>query len=471
MSRFRHALAMAISVLLCVPALVAVTASPAAAADPCVSGTPTTTCTYDYTGSTQHFTVPAGVSEIEVDLYGAGGGDSGVSGGEGAKVHAVVSVTAGTVYDVEVGQQGLFDTSDVTPNQQGCIQAASAYNGGGRGMACKDITATPGVSRYTRSGGGGGATDLRPTGGMLASRVLVAAGGGGAGADHADPAGVGGASGHDSPAVGGGKTPVGATGGAGGGTDVVGTDGSLGVGGDGKNGGVSYVGGGGGGGYYGGGGGGLVQDSTIHLGGGGGGSNYVGDPSVQSSTVTDGANEGDGKAVISFGNPDLDDDQILNGMDNCPTTSNSGQDDADSDGKGDVCDPCPSVAGVCADLSITNTDGVTSVTQGGGTTYSVVVTNNGPDAVTNASVSDNLPGGLAATTCDASAGSCTVRSNGFDASVTLASGQSVTFTLAVNVASNAPGSVAATASVAAPSGVTDPTPDNNSATIPTPSHQ
>ena len=39
--------------------------------------------------------------------------------------------------------------------------------------------------------------------------------------------------------------------------------------------------------------------------------------------------------------PDVDGDGAADDVDNCPNTSNAGQDDADGDGVGDVCDICP----------------------------------------------------------------------------------------------------------------------------------
>src|SRR5437764_1364013 len=44
-----------------------------------------------------------------------------------------------------------------------------------------------------------------------------------------------------------------------------------------------------------------------------------------------------------------------------------------------------------ADLAITKTDGVASVTAGGSTTYTVTVINTGPSDVTNATVTDTAP--------------------------------------------------------------------------------
>jgi hypothetical protein len=54
---------------------------------------------------------------------------------------------------------------------------------------------------------------------------------------------------------------------------------------------------------------------------------------------------------------DMDGDGIADANDNCPTTSNSAQDDEDGDKKGDLCDPCPQL-GTAADDLDTDGDGV-----------------------------------------------------------------------------------------------------------------
>jgi len=218
----------------------------------CISGT---RVTFAYTANTQPWIVPAGVTEITVKAWGAGGGGRPSSGGGdgigggGGFARGALSVTPGETLTVLVGGGGGS-------------RRASTYGGGGSG----GDGAWDGYS-------GGGRTELLREG----TTLLVAGGGGGGGGR---TGGVGGGGGgndgeeYDSWGVaeggGGGTTIAGGSGGTTTASDSYeGTDGLLGQGGRGGRG--TGGGGGGGGGYYGGGGGGGGYCGA----GGGGGSSHV----------------------------------------------------------------------------------------------------------------------------------------------------------------------------------------------------
>jgi uncharacterized repeat protein (TIGR01451 family) len=120
-----------------------------------------------------------------------------------------------------------------------------------------------------------------------------------------------------------------------------------------------------------------------------------------------------------------------------------------------------------ADLRVSKSNGVDTLAPGGTTTYTVVVTNAGPGAVTGAMVTDTAPAGLAfgAWSCSASAGSsCPSSGSGnLAAAVSLVAGGAATFTVNAAVAAGAAGAVTNTARVAPPAGVTDPNGANNTA--------
>ncbi|MEM1248644.1 MAG: hypothetical protein AAGK22_19860 [Acidobacteriota bacterium] len=118
-----------------------------------------------------------------------------------------------------------------------------------------------------------------------------------------------------------------------------------------------------------------------------------------------------------------------------------------------------------SDLSITKTDGVTSAVPGDSVTYTITATNNGPDDVTGATVTDTFPTGLTCTwTCSASAGSsCTAAGSGsISESVDLLNGGSATFVAACMIDPGATGTLSNTASITSAS--TDSVPGNNDAT-------
>jgi uncharacterized repeat protein (TIGR01451 family) len=120
-----------------------------------------------------------------------------------------------------------------------------------------------------------------------------------------------------------------------------------------------------------------------------------------------------------------------------------------------------------ADLSITKTDGVTSVSAGGSTTYTITASNAGPSNASGATVTDTFPASLTCTwTCLGSAGgTCTGAGSGnISDTVNLPNGGFVTYTASCTISGAATGSLSNTASVTAPAGVTDPNPGNDSAT-------
>jgi uncharacterized repeat protein (TIGR01451 family) len=121
-----------------------------------------------------------------------------------------------------------------------------------------------------------------------------------------------------------------------------------------------------------------------------------------------------------------------------------------------------------ADVSISKTDGLSTVVPGSVVTYTVVASNPGPSTVTGATVTDSVPGSLAgvAWTCAATAGSgCPASGTGnVSASITLAPAGSATFSISGTVVASATGTISNTATISLPGSVTDPTPGNNSAT-------
>jgi hypothetical protein len=269
-------------------------ASGALAACTPVSGGSAVFC---FTGGEQTYTVPAGVSALEVKAVGGEGGANFsdlAPGGFGAVVSGEVAVSPGETLYVEVGSNGAVN------NRSG------GFGGGG--------------ASGSDGGSGGGSSDIRtcsisagscPLGATtLGSRLLVAAGGGGAGVDSLGlsiaAGGVGGTGGADVEGDGvagaGGPTETATSqGGGGGGGATLSSGGAAGTGGvgnpsDGSNGRPGGAGGlgsggaggsapggggGGGGGYYGGGGGGAggvdiaAGFDTGGGGGGGSGSSYV----------------------------------------------------------------------------------------------------------------------------------------------------------------------------------------------------
>ena len=121
------------------------------------------------------------------------------------------------------------------------------------------------------------------------------------------------------------------------------------------------------------------------------------------------------------------------------------------------------------DLSITKTDGVSSVYQGGAVTYTIVATNNSAFAVT-ATIADTVAASVTGVTwtCAASAGSsCGTASgsgNTINTTATLAASGTATYTVSGTVSATATGTLSNTATVSPPSFLADANSANNSAT-------
>ncbi|MFH0888660.1 MAG: glycine rich domain-containing protein, partial [Planctomycetota bacterium] len=251
-----------------------------------------TTTTFNYTGGTQSFTVPANITSITVDVYGAqgGNGQSG-AGGYGARMQARFTVTPGWVFDVRVGGAGIQSTSYggsggggsyfvLTTGGTTAYLIAGGGGGGGYNGAGAGVAGTTSTSGTVGGGTGGGAGGTGGTGGNGGTSTYPGAGGGGYSSNGTNGSGsyygYGGTSYAGGGAGGAGNASYGAAGGFGGG------------------GGCSVCGGGGGG-YSGGGGG--AQDNPYSVGGGGGSySNPVGTPLTQTS----GARAGAGLITVTY---------------------------------------------------------------------------------------------------------------------------------------------------------------------------
>jgi LPXTG-site transpeptidase (sortase) family protein len=133
------------------------------------------------------------------------------------------------------------------------------------------------------------------------------------------------------------------------------------------------------------------------------------------------------------------------------------------------------VVQVTANLGVTKSSGSDGLTQNQPVTYTIVVSNTGPDGADGATLTDPALSGLtiSGVTCGSTAGGAVCPSEA-NTTVTLLQGSgiviptlpntgSLTFTLTGTVTASS-GNIANTATVTPPSDVADPTPGNNSAT-------
>ncbi|OWR15165.1 GEVED domain-containing protein [Chryseobacterium sp. VAUSW3] len=112
---------------------------------------------FTYTGNTQNFTVPAGVTSVEIKAWGAGGGGSAGSGGSGGFVKATLNVTGGSNLNIVVGGAGTYSTGLHNGGYAGGGNAGQlAGSGGGYSAVFVSTTLAANNVRVLAGGGGGG---------------------------------------------------------------------------------------------------------------------------------------------------------------------------------------------------------------------------------------------------------------------------------------------------------------------------
>lgn len=256
------------------------------------------TTSFSYTGADQTWLVPSGITKITVTVNGASGGNtSSATGGAGASITTIVSVTPADTLRLVVGAKGgdgvLGGTSNIT----------CPYGNGGLGGS------GGGGSAYSGSAGGGYSGIFVNNSISVANALVIAGGGGGAGVFSGTNAngGAAGTSGNASDGVNG-SGSYGHVGGYGATTSANGAAGTpfdaqsvnpaagtqLTGGGGGQVTGATWGGGGGGGaGYYSGGGG---AGGGAAIGGGGGGTSYV----LLGASTSYSTNTGNGSISITY---------------------------------------------------------------------------------------------------------------------------------------------------------------------------
>ena len=151
-------------------------------------------------------------------------------------------------------------------------------------------------------------------------------------------------------------------------------------------------------------------------------------------------------AIGRIGNTQID--TTLNTNDNAPATATV------------------EVSGV-ADLAIVKTDGTTTYTPGVPQTYTITVTNVGPNAVTGARVQDVIPApasGASWTAVFTNGSGTTSGSGDIDQLINLGVGGTAVYTVIMTIPSTATAVLTNTATVAPPANRTDPNPANNTST-------
>ena len=235
-------------------------------------------------GTSGGYTVPTGITNVSLRLWGAGGG--GGNGGGGGFVSGCFAVTPGQVLTVGVGETGAPDGTPAGGLFGGGASPGAGSSGAGathvfNGPSVSFSPSTPAPAIVMIAGGGGGATpDSGGAGGGLTGDA-----GGSTSEQTNQNAGNGGGGDQEQ----GGQGGIGAIG--------TGEPGGFLEGGGEPGDSAGSVAGGGGSGYYGGGSGGTSPADEA----GGGGSSYYGHPQVSSGATEEGSTTaGGGKADPNY---------------------------------------------------------------------------------------------------------------------------------------------------------------------------
>jgi uncharacterized repeat protein (TIGR01451 family) len=133
-------------------------------------------------------------------------------------------------------------------------------------------------------------------------------------------------------------------------------------------------------------------------------------------------------------------------------------------------DPVVAVPAAVAELAVTKTNGTAQVTAGQASSYTVVITNNGPDPAPNVTLTDTLPAQMTFGSLAVPGGwNCTTPAVGATGTVScstpsMAAGVTETFVLSVTVAPSTSSGSTISNTVNISSGASDPVLGNNQAT-------
>src|SRR6266540_2720199 len=120
------------------------------------AGAAPVTVPFSFTGAAQTFAVPAGVTAVTVDAFGAQGGSAtdGTSGGAGGEATATIAVTPGEVLQVNVGGQPATGNPAAGGGDGGGGSSAPCTGGNGGGTT-GDAGSPCQVGPHSLQGGGG----------------------------------------------------------------------------------------------------------------------------------------------------------------------------------------------------------------------------------------------------------------------------------------------------------------------------